>query len=235
MNAPPPDPKAKTWATSQAYELAHAISFMQSESFRTLHREVSAGRQRSATGYVNSMMLEEFFAGDAGEWRLFLEAVEGGRVMDIGPCVFSPLANLEGAAERICLEPLHREIDAWQRQHLGGSLFQGMTCHAVGAETFLPEYRAAIDGAIYCRNMLDHTPRWAFVLANISAYAARGCKLLLWTDLDHRGDADDGHYDLTDDEGAFKRLLVQLGFRVIREYRQQARPTLNYGCFAEKL
>src|SRR5581483_3568069 len=101
-------------------------------------------------------------------------------------------------------------------------------------ETFQEALAGRIDGAILCRNMLDHTPRWAFVLGNIAAYAAVGCKLLLWTDLDHLGTADEGHYDITNDSASFKRLVEALGFRVIREHSAE-RAELNWGCFAEKV
>ena len=94
---------------------------------------------------------------------------------------------------------------------------------------------SAVDGAIFCRNMLDHTPHWRAVLDNISAYACTGSKLLLWTDLDHRGDADEGHYDISSDVGRFANHIRELGFRIVREYSDAGRHELNWGCFAEKL
>jgi hypothetical protein len=82
--------------------------------------------------------------------------------------------------------------------------------------------------------MLDHTPNWPFVLSNISAYAMSGCHLLCWTDLYHRGSADEGHYDITPDKDSFRRLINQLGFRIIREYSDKMRKEMNLGFIAIK-
>jgi hypothetical protein len=82
--------------------------------------------------------------------------------------------------------------------------------------------------------MLDHTPKWPFVLSNMSAYAASGCQLLFWTDIDHRGTADDGHFDICSEASSLRRLLEQLGFAIQREFKDVNRHELNWGCVAVK-
>ncbi|MFN7906413.1 MAG: hypothetical protein ACK5P5_14625, partial [Pseudobdellovibrionaceae bacterium] len=174
----------KTWGVSQAYELKHAIGFMQEPHFGALFKDHISGKLNVSTGYKDTIILNEFFAGENQdvEWKKFLEHISGKICVDIGPCVYSPLATWDVAGKRIAIEPLFEPIDRWQKQHLGRSVFENLTCYSTGADEFIPELFNKIDGAIYCRNMLDHTPNWAFVLSNIASYAIPGCKLLLWND-----------------------------------------------------
>ncbi|HEX5478034.1 MAG TPA: hypothetical protein VFX09_09275 [Burkholderiales bacterium] len=233
---PVPTPSArKTWQASQQYELEHAIGFMDAPAFRELHLEFRSGKRNLSAGYRDALVLKEWFAGSTAEFDSFVEHLKGSTCLEIGPCVASQLTGWDVTSERHVVEPLLEPIEAWQRANLGGSLYEGFVRHAVPGEKLIDSLVGQVGGAVLCRNMLDHTPKWPFVLANISAYAAPGCKLLLWTDLDHRGDADEGHYDITPHPEDFKRLVAQLGFRVIREYSDTDRHELNWGCFAERL
>ena len=227
-------PPKKTWQVSQDYELDHAVGFMDSPDFRALAASVHNGELNISKGYVNDLMLKEFFANDRAEWNRFVDHITGKRCMEIGPCVVSPLAGWVVAAERHVVEPLYRQIDDWQKANLGFSVFDGLTMYGVGAEVLITELVGKIDGALLCRNCIDHSPQWAFILSNISQYAAPGCKLLLWNDIDHKGTADEGHYDITTDPAAFQRLIEALGFEIVRTYTDENRMELNWGCFAVK-
>jgi hypothetical protein len=229
-----PPAMSKTWNGSQQYELHHSIVFMDTPDFRKLADAHHGGRMIMSNGYVNDLMLREFFAGDKSEWRRFVEHITDKSCLEIGPAVLSPLSAWDVAARVHVIEPLLNEVEEWQRNNLGYSLFDGLEKHAHGAEEVVPEAVGKIDGAIYCRNCLDHTPHWPFILANMALYASPGCKLLLWLDLDHRGIADEGHYDITTDPAAFKRLIEALGFDIEREFEVTERHELNWGCFATK-
>lgn len=226
--------RKKTWDNSQQYELNSAINFMKSPHFISLHSDLKAGKYDASKGGCFELVLKEFFDGNSSVWKEFVKTITGKRCMDIGPCVMSPIAAWDVASERITIEPLYEEIDKWQKVNLGWSCFYGMKCHAVPAEKFIPEYADKIDGVIYCRNMLDHTNNWPFVLANISEYAASNCTLMLWTDLYHDGLADEGHYEITPNDENFRRLLRQLGFIINKEFKDENRKELNYGCIAIK-
>lgn len=226
--------KIKNWSISQTYEMNHAKQFMEGDFFIGLYHNLKLGKLQSSSGHVDPLMLKEFFDEDIEKWRSFLNFIVAKDVMDIGPCVMSPLATWDGPRKKIIIEPLFNEIDHFQRSKFGGSVFEGLTCHATSAEFFINDYYNKIDGAILCRNMLDHTPNWPFVLSNISAYAMSGCYLLCWTDLDHRGSADEGHYDITPDKDSFRRLINQLGFQIIREYSDEMRKEKNFGFVAIK-
>jgi len=229
-----PTPIKKTWEASQAYELEHAYQFMEDPHFIRVIDDYRKGDLYASKGHINDLILREFFENDPAQWRLFVDNTKGKAGLDIGPCVFSPLATWDFLARRIAIEPLGESISRWQKSRFGVSAFDEIELRSAGADVFMPDLRGAINGVIYCRNMLDHTPSWPFVLSNISAYAAPGCHLLLWTDIDHRGTADAGHYDICSEDGALYRMIQQFGFDIIRRFEDKNRAEINCGCFAKK-
>ena len=82
----------------------------------------------------------------------------------------------------------------------------------------------------------SHSPHWIFILSNIAAYMRPGSYLLIWNDIFHIDGCDEGHYDITEDVDSFKRLIVNLGFQIEREfsYALTQRNTINYGVMARK-
>ena len=228
------DPVAR-WNAAQEYELKHATKFMKKEFFSGLIEQFKRGELHSSTGWVSEIFLKEFFDNDKSAWEAFLASVQGKVCLDVGPSVFSPLATWDGVGEAIAIEPLGDKIVALQKELFGCSAFDGMTLKAVGADVLLPELEGRVDGAIYCRNMLDHTPEWPVVLDNLGRYAAPGCRLLLWTDVDHRGKEDAGHFNICKDASLFKTLVERRGFSVLREFCDQGRAAVNWGCTAVKV
>ncbi len=226
--------KRKTWDISQDYEFEAAVSFMERPSFKDMFDELTTGKQKMSEGCTGELFLKEFFNNSKKDWSEFVRFITNKKCLDIGPCVMSAIAGWDVASHRYIIEPLFPKIDRWQKHNLGQSAFEGMICYGQKADVLIPELIGKIDGAIVCRNMLDHTPMWPFILSAISSYAATGSKLLLWCDLDHGGYADDGHYDITTDIDSFKRLVNQFGFKIIREYQDKDRASINWGCFAEK-
>ncbi len=231
---PTPETAPKTWEASQEYELMHAIGFMKSPDFINLAQQFKNGQLKASTGYCNQLFLKEYFRNEPKLWDAFIQDVKNKKCLEIGPCVMSALSSWEFASERHIVEPLLEPIEKWQKQNLGFSVFEGLIGHSKGAEVLIESLVGKIDGAIFCRNCLDHSPSWPFILANISQYAAAGCKLLLWTDIDHGGLEDEGHYEITKDAASFRRLIESLGFEVQREYSDEMRVEKNWGCFAVK-
>ena len=230
----PEDVLGKSWLGAQEYELDHAYGFMSETCFTDLFRKYKAGELNTANGYFNELFVREFFANDVGLFRQFINKVQGKACLDIGPCVFTPLVTWHGIGAAVAIEPLGNAVRDWQRQHFGKSVFDDLELHSVGADVFIPDFESRFDGVIHCRNMLDHTPDWPFVLSNISAYAAPGCHLLFWTDINHGGSADAGHFDICTDASQLKRLIQRLGFDVQRDFSDPARPEINWGCVAVK-
>ena len=108
--------------------------------------------------------------------------------------------------------------------------------YAHPAEDLISELVGAIDGAIMCRNTLDHCADPMRVLENIAAYAKPGCYLLLWTDLWHLHGHDEGHRNITTDKEGFKKSIRDLGFEILYSFDgvRQDGSTIEYGCRARK-
>lgn len=226
----------KDWNVAQNYEFKFAVEFMQTPFYRNLFNDMIAGKQKVSEGYISDLILKEFFDNSKDEWNKFVSFINGKNCLDIGPSVFTPLSTWDVAKERYIIEPMFAMLNEWQVNNLGNSAFKDMKMnYGWSAEQNIPELVNNINGAIYCRNMLDHTPDWLEVLVNITKYAKRGCKLLLWNDLDHKGHANEGHYDITTDVDSFKNIVKTLGFKIIREYQDKEREFINWGCFAEKI
>jgi hypothetical protein len=224
----------KSWRAAQEYELEHAYGFMSETYFTELFAKYQAGELSTAKGYFNELFVSEFFSNDVTLFRCFVDDIKGKACLDIGPCVFTPLVVWDGIGYAAAIEPLGSAVRDWQRQRYGKSVFDDLDLRSVGADVFIPEFEGRFDGVIHCRNMLDHTPNWPFVLGNISAYAAPGCHLLFWTDIDHRGTADAGHFDICPDAAQLKRLIQRLGFEIKRDFEDSNRPEINWGCVAVK-
>jgi len=224
----------KTFDKSQKYELDHAISFMKGDYFRNFYQEFVSDNLHTHKGYIPDLLFSLFFNEDKEEFDKFIKHISGKSVMDIGANAITPLITFDGPTRKIVIDPLFDKINDWQIENLGRSIFEGMDCHSLPAELFLQPYAGKIDGCIICRNTLDHTPSWPFVLASIAKYAAPGCLLLLWSDIDHYGTENIGHYTICHDEKQMRMLVEVFGFDIIRECQHKARNVKNYGCVAAK-
>jgi hypothetical protein len=93
--------KIKNWSISQTYEINHAKQFMESDFFIELYHDLKSGKLQSSCGHVNALMLKEFFDEDIEKWRDFLNFIVAKHVMDIGPCVMSPLATWDDPRKKL--------------------------------------------------------------------------------------------------------------------------------------
>jgi hypothetical protein len=99
----------------------------------------------------------------------------------------------------------------------------------------IPELIGQIDGALFVRNCIDHSPSWPFILGNISRYLAPGGQLLIWNDLLHPDSYKDGDYDICDNKEMFRDLIISFGFQIVSEWEFPESVWLNYGCRAIKI
>jgi hypothetical protein len=224
------------WSDAQKFELKHAIAFMDDPSFKEWIERIDDPLSRVSKGYRDARFVSEFFGGDQARADEFFQHITGKMVLDIGPCVFTPLSFWDVASKRAIVEPLYNEVAQWQIENRGKNLFVNIDApYATPAEKLIPELERKIDGAILVRNCIDHSPQWPFILSNISRYMAPGAVLLLWNDLTHPVSYLDGHYDITDDAVAFRRMLEDFGLRIDFEFRVPWASMLDYGCRATKL
>jgi hypothetical protein len=230
-----PDSSTNPWSNAQEWELGNAISYMDHASFREQLEHVNQSSFYASTGFVDQVDLDEFFSGDKEVWNEFIRDITGKIVMEIGPCLLAKIAYWDVASERIAIEPLYSQISNYQNKTFGKNGFPGVKVFSSPAEELIPELIGKIDGAIFVRNCIDHSPNWAFILGNISRYLAPGGQLLIWNDLLHPDSYKDGHYDICDDKGMFRDILIAFGFQIISEWEFPESACLNYGCRAIKL
>jgi len=223
-------------AVAQRYEFRHNDLWLRehSEAVWDLIQEAQAGR-RDATGELNQLFLSQFFAGDLGRWTEFVDFIAGRTVLDIGGGPLPVMAFWPWAGRRIALDPLASEYSRSAANVTGRGWFDEFTVIDQPAEQFIPSLRGAVEGAIVCRNALDHTSEPYLILSNIASYASPGCRLLLWTDLHHVGARDAGHSDITKDREGFARLIENIGFDIETETpTDDGRGTIEFGCVAIK-
>jgi hypothetical protein len=221
---------------AQRYELRHNEAWLRERhgSVWELIEDAQAGR-REGTGELNQLFQREFFGGDPQRWSEFVDLIRDRTVLDIGGGPLPVMAFWPWAGRRIALDPLANKYSQSAADVTGRSWFDDFTVMAQPAEQFVPSLSGAVDGAIVCRNALDHTSEPYLILSNIASYASPGCHLLLWTDLHHLGARDRGHSDITKDREGFRRLIENLGFDIETETpAHDGRGTIEFGCVAVK-
>lgn len=229
-------PSRKTWNVSQEYEFSAAKSCMETAAFGELMAHSKHLREQKTYELFSDIYMQEFFESDQQKLMIFIEKVRGKNNLEIGPSCATILGNWWWSKQNYVIEPLFEKIQKYQQDRFGHSIFDGTTAYAHGAEHLISDLEGKIDGAVICRNCIDHSPNWAFILSNIVSYMAPGASLLIWNDIHHPDGVDDGHYNITDDIDSYKRLLVNLGLTLEHEFSYDAtqRNTLNHGCIATK-
>lgn len=223
------------WSSAQKYELGNSISYMQHTQFKLALDQANSSEFYTSSGYVDQTLLKEFFSNNLVDWKNFMTHISGKRVMEIGPCLIAEISRWDLASERIAVEPLYNEISEYQNKVFGKNGFPNVSVYSSPAEVLIPELVSTIDGALFVRNCVDHSPNWPFILGNISRYLASGGYLLIWNDLLHPESYKEGHYDICDNKEMFRDLIISFGFQIISEWEFPDSPCLNYGCRAIKI
>ena len=223
------------WREAQEYELRHSRTWI-SDNFESLFARIQTARERGERWPgPHGQVLKEFFAGDLVRWREFAEHISGRTCLEIGAGPCGALAIWWWVRRRIVIDPLVEEYRQLCLSIFGRTWYgEEIELYARPAESFIKELAHTIDGAIICRNTLDHCEEPMSVLQSISDYAAPGCVLLLWTDLWHPEGQDAGHRNITNDSASFERVVSTLGFDILRAFADHDRATTNYGCCATK-
>ena len=223
------------WSEAQEYELRNSQCWLK-ENFESLFPMIEAARQRSELwpGPLD-LVVKEFFAARREEWMEFATYIKDKTCLEVGAGPCGALAIWWWVKRRIIVDPLIAEY-----KRISLELFErtwytdDIELYAQPAERFIAELSNRIDGAIICRNTLDHCEKPMLVFRNMAAYAKAGCHLLLWTDLWHLKGHNEGHRNITKDKEAFERKVRDLGFEILYSFEDVQRPTINYGCHARK-
>ncbi len=226
-------PEAFDHVAAQTYEFDSNSKWVEEHG-----REIVAGiiaEREHEPPRVHPLQVEEFFAGDPGLAAAFVADMAGKVVLEVGggPAPLTTILTRRLRALHL-IDPLVDRYDDFIQRTFGHSWrAPNVTLRAANAEERIPELVGRVDGAIVCRNCLDHTEQPARILENLAAYAAPGCILLLWTDLVHLDGHDEGHHDIARDPAEFERTLQGLGFRIVRRTPEKSGSrTVSYGCYA---
>lgn len=176
--------------------------------------------------------LDREYPGYEG-WHRLRDYLNGRTILEIG-CVLPPTVALwSWASRRIMVGP---SADTYKTciSERGFTWSTSLETHVRHVEEFVAEIGdGGIDGAIVCRNYLNRTEKPFYALANISAYAAPGCTLLLRTDL-YRGEPQRGCRNITADRASFRRAIEQFGFEILHETPSDTGSSVTFGCYAIK-
>lgn len=219
---------------AQRYEKAHATATIR-ESWPPLHTRWTEAVTHGSLWHTAD---DPWFQNDQRLFDEFVEYVRPRRCLEVGSGPFGWLGPASWIHDRWIVDPL---IDFYHDEELrvaGATFFDDPVRRiAVPAEEVVQELVGTVDGAIVCRNALDHAEDPMAILNNLSDYAAPGCFLLFWTDLWHLEGPDAGHRNITRSTRAMDRFLKGLGFNVLKAsppVRGEPERYLEYGVLARK-
>lgn len=223
---------------AQEYELRHSERFYRG-NFENLYAEIEAAKANEERWPGRGELeVNGFYGGSQQTWRELAAHVEGKTCLEIGPGPCGALVAWWWVKRRIFIDPLIEEYKRISLEHFKRTWYtDDLELYAQPAEDSIPELVGAIDGAIICRNTLDHCADPMRVLENIGAYAKPGCYLLLWTDLWHLHGSGEGHRNITKDKEGFEKSIRELGFEILYSFDgvRQDGSTIEYGCRARKV
>ena len=223
-------PKDFDHGRAQHYEARHNLNSIQ-ESFVTLYEARNADRLNDGV-WIDT---EEWFDNDQKKLDDFVAHTKDKECLEIGSGPFGVVPLCDWMTKRTVIDPLADVYKQAQLDLSGETFFKEMTLLSIPAEQFEPGLKNKIDGAIICRNAIDHAEDPLKILNNIAQYAAPGCYLLFWSDIWHEN-LDDGHRNITRSVELMDRLVDGLGFDVQWQHpliRDQSE-YIEYGCVARK-
>jgi hypothetical protein len=185
--------------------------------------------------YQRSLIYKEFLHGNYFLYKQMEHWLSDKVSLEIGSS-WCPQIPIFPARMRVFVEPMANRIDEYVSARYSREIFKDGIKYSCYGDKYIPELRNQIDGLIYVRNCIDHTPNWVFILSNISSYAKSGCTLMIWNDIDHFAAAqlDPGHYNITPSKLDFVRLLENLGFSIEWQFDFHDRMSTNVGIVATK-
>lgn len=223
---------------AQEYELRDAEHFIES-NFDTLYAEIETAKAKGERWPGREELeVNGFYGGSHQTWMELAAYVEGKTCLEIGPGPCGALVAWWWVKRRIFIDPLIEEYKRISLERFKRTWYtDDLKLYNQSAEDLIPYLVGAVDGAIVCRNALDHCADPMSVLKNIAAYAKPGCYLLLWTDLWHLYGHDAGHRDITKDRDGFQKSIRALGFEILYSLDgvRHDGSTIEYGCRARRM
>ncbi|MDR0918606.1 MAG: hypothetical protein LBM93_05075 [Oscillospiraceae bacterium] len=198
--------------------LGKVDEFIESQKFEIVYwKEISENKQFWEKCNENTDLESTLYYQDFGDYYNVIEnSVYKKTCLEIGAGPWGGITvALPDIEKRIIIEPLaEKYFELLKQTSSNTEKFKNIEYYSTQGENFIPELEQKIDGSIFCQNCLDHTPEWYFLLSNLASYAVKGCKFVLWTDIDHLCANPVGHYNITWNPENLFRLIENLGFKI---------------------
>lgn len=147
----------------------------------------------------------------------FVDFIQDRSILEVGCGSFPLIKEAYGVREKMVIDPLANEYKKIQEENFGDSFFYDTKIYSQQAEIFIPELEYKIDGAIICRNAIDHAEDPLMILQVMTRYASDGCYLLFWSDIWHHDGGNEGHRSITKSKDVMDALFNGLGWRKISD------------------
>lgn len=213
---------------AQIYEINYASKWLDN-NFERVYEDVSDKKKQK------HVISDEFFK-NYYLWDKFVKYIENKTCLEIGSGPAGALIRWYWAKKRIIIDPLALEYKRLSIEKFGKSLFtDDMILYSQNAEIYIPSLQDKINGAIVCRNVLDHCENPISVIRNMSKYAKSGCYLLLWSDIYHNKGHNEGHTNITKSKTELENIIKKNNFEIQYKFSLGKRDAINYGCVAKKI
>lgn len=159
---------------------------------------------------------DEFFNGDDDEMDAFFEDVRKKVCLEISPGICGALSfwksRLKG--QLIAIDPLIFAYDDYLKTK-GKSWFDGIEKIDGIAEAFMPFLAGKVDGFIFWRNGINHYSEPWKSIEVVSRYAAPGCRLFFWAEIQHKDTPDAGHRNVTSNPQEVEDAILAQGWKLL--------------------
>lgn len=217
---------------AQSYELAHAKECMDND-FNDVYDRIQ--KNKKAGGLWQSAD-NIWFKGDKQLWDSFVNRCKYRKVLEIGSGPFGFVMPCYWMNDRVIIDPLAYAYKNYQIEKFNKTLFtDDIKTYGYAGECLVDELVGMVDGAIVCRNTLDHCQYPMKVLENISKYAMKGCYFLIWNEIWHKGKLDDGHRNITKEPDKFCEQIINLNFSNVSSESKETDHAIEYtGLFIKE-
>lgn len=215
---------------AQNYELKSNISWVDDN----YHEIIEAMKDPVSYHHCN-----EFFKNDREYMDDFFRNAKGVKCLEISPGICGALPLWKGrlsGCELIAVDPLAFEYDAYLKSK-GGSWFDGICLIPKKAEDFMPEFEGKVDGFIFWRNGINHYEDPYKSIEVVSQYAAPGCRLFFWAEIQHADTPDAGHRNVTSNPQEVEDCILAQGWKLLYHTDNKVFnvPGISYGGVFEKV
>jgi hypothetical protein len=220
---------------AQKYEIESSEEWLNENFLLVKERLIKSRANGKYLTGPGDAILSEFFNNSITKWEEFALLIQEKTCLEVGPGPCGALCMWWWIKKAIFIDPLIFKYRDIQLRIFNDTFYTDeMKLFEKNAEILIPELVSKIDGAVICRNALDHCENPQAILHNISKYAISGCYLLLWTDLWHKYGHNEGHRNITKNKANFEADIIGLGFEILHSFENKNHYTINYGCLAIK-